>query len=99
MDYSTRLSNDLKAQRKRQIRLEVRTEKERDKLCSKYHSWVADERKASRAPLTILAEGDSWFRYPVGFGLIYHLEKLLGLEILNLASAGDETGDMLSIKQ
>jgi len=99
MDYSTRLRNDLKAQRKRQIRLEARTEKEFEKFCTKYHRWVEDERNANRAPLTILAEGDSWFRYPVGFGVIYQLEKLLDLEILNLASAGDESGDMLSIRQ
>jgi hypothetical protein len=99
MDYSTRLKNDIKSQRRREIRLEARTNKQLDKFCDGYHSWIADERKAKRAPKTILAEGDSWFRYPAGLGVISQLENLLGIEILNLASPGDETGDMLSIRQ
>jgi hypothetical protein len=44
-------------------------------------------------PLQILAEGDSWFDYPVPFfggGIIPRLQSLLGVPILNLAKAGDE---------
>ena len=43
-------------------------------------------------PLQILAEGDSWFDYPVplfGGGIIPRLEDRLGVPILNLAKAGD----------
>lgn len=53
-------------------------------------------------PLQVLAEGDSWFDYPVplfGGGVIPRLEKRLGLPILNLAKAGDETRFMLGVAQ
>jgi len=54
------------------------------------------------APLRIMAEGDSWFDYPVPFfggGLIDRLEKRLGLPILNSAQAGDEVRYMLGVEQ
>ena len=59
-------------------------------------------RAAGGAPLRILAEGDSWFDYPVPFfggGLVERLERKLGLPILNSAEAGDEVRFMLGVKQ
>ena len=53
-------------------------------------------------PLQIVAEGDSWFDYPVPFfggGIIKRLENRLGVPILNLAEAGDEVRFMLGVKQ
>ena len=53
-------------------------------------------------PLRIMAEGDSWFEYPVPFfggGIIPRLEKRLGVPILNLAGAGDEVRFMLGVAQ
>ena len=53
-------------------------------------------------PLQILAEGDSWFDYPVplfGGGVIPRLQTKLGVPILNLAKAGDEVRFMLGVKQ
>ncbi len=53
-------------------------------------------------PLRVLAEGDSWFDYPVPFfggGLIPRLQSLLGVPILNLASAGDEVRNMLGVAE
>jgi hypothetical protein len=53
-------------------------------------------------PLQILAEGDSWFDYPVpGFGgsIIPRLEDRLGVPILNLAKAGDEVRYMLGVEE
>jgi hypothetical protein len=53
-------------------------------------------------PLQILAEGDSWFDYPVPFfggGIIPRLENLLGVPILNLAKAGDEVRYMLGVEE
>ena len=49
----------------------------------------------------ILAEGDSWFDYPSpGGGVVTHLGKLLKkAAILNLAHAGDELRQMLSLAQ
>lgn len=55
--------------------------------------------------LRILAEGDSWFEYPLpithGDGVIYQLQKLLGYGIANMAHHGLEVEQMmgLSIRQ
>jgi len=54
------------------------------------------------APLQILAEGDSWFDYPVPFfggGIVPRLEDRLGVPILNLAKAGDEVRYMLGVEE
>jgi hypothetical protein len=56
----------------------------------------------SFAPLQVLAEGDSWFDYPVPFfggGIIPRLESRLGVPILNLAKAGDEVRFMLGVEE
>jgi len=53
-------------------------------------------------PLQVVAEGDSWFKYPVplfGGGIIRRLQKRLGVPILNLAAAGDEVRFMLGVEQ
>ena len=53
-------------------------------------------------PLRVFAEGDSWFDYPAlffGGGLVPRLESRLGVPILNLAKAGDETRFMLGVEQ
>ena len=57
---------------------------------------------SSVTPLQILAEGDSWFDYPVplfGGGIINRLEDLVGVPILNLAKAGDEVRNMLGVEE
>ncbi|WP_326537080.1 SGNH/GDSL hydrolase family protein [Pseudorhodoferax sp.] len=57
---------------------------------------------AASGPLRVFAEGDSWFDYPVplfGGGVIPRLENRLGVPILNMAKAGDETRFMLGVKQ
>jgi hypothetical protein len=56
----------------------------------------------SFVPLQIVAEGDSWFHYPVPFfggGIIDRLEDRLGVPILNLAKAGDEVRYMLGVEE
>ncbi len=53
-------------------------------------------------PLQVMAEGDSWFEYPVPFfggGIVPRLEKRLGVPILNMAAAGDEVRFMLGVEQ
>lgn len=58
--------------------------------------------KSTAKPLQVLAEGDSWFDYPVPFfggGVIPRLEDKLGVPILNLAKAGDEVRYMLGVKE
>jgi hypothetical protein len=51
--------------------------------------------------LRILAEGDSWFAYPIplgkGDGVIVQLQKLLGYSINNMANAGDAVSKMLGL--
>jgi N-acetylmuramoyl-L-alanine amidase len=56
---------------------------------------------ADSSPLRVLAEGDSWFDYPVPFfggGVIPRLENRLGVPIFSLAQAGDETRFMLGVQ-
>src|SRR5262245_3195997 len=58
--------------------------------------------KAAARPLQVLAEGDSWFDYPVplfGGGIIPRLENALGVPILNLAKAGDQARYMLGVME
>lgn len=58
--------------------------------------------KAAAKPLQVIAEGDSWFEYPVPFfggGIIRRLEDELGVPILNLAKAGDEVRYMLGVTE
>jgi len=60
---------------------------------------------AAKRPLRILAEGDSWFDYPLpwpdGDGVITQLQDLLGYSIANMAHYGLEVQQMmgLSIRQ
>jgi hypothetical protein len=57
--------------------------------------------ESDKPNLRILAEGDSWFEYPLpvthGDGVIYQLEKLLGYEIANMAHHGLEVEQMLGL--
>lgn len=66
-------------------------------------STPRDRAGSARAKkLAVLAEGDSWFDYPIPFtggGIIDHLSDLYDLPILNLAHYGDETRQMMSLKQ
>lgn len=56
---------------------------------------------AGAGPLQVLAEGDSWFDYPIPFhgDVISRLEGLVGVPILNLAKAGDEVRYMLGAEE
>ncbi len=58
-----------------------------------------DSARRSERPRTMIAEGDSWFRYMVGKALIFYIAKRPRNEILNLAAPGDEVRDMLTPKQ
>jgi hypothetical protein len=63
---------------------------------------TAKAKATAFAPLQILAEGDSWFDYPVPFfggAIIRRLEKKVGVPILNLAKAGDEVRYMLGVEE
>jgi hypothetical protein len=94
---------DERAEREREYTQMMRLMKARG---AKRAPATADGRRrapAARAfkPLQAFAEGDSWFDYPriFGGGVIPRLEKSLGVPILNLAKAGDETRFMLGVEQ
>jgi hypothetical protein len=52
-------------------------------------------------PLRVVAEGDSWFDYPLHArgGIVPRLETAIGVPILSLAKAGDETRYMLGVHE
>jgi hypothetical protein len=53
-------------------------------------------------PLRVVAEGDSWFNFPLpghGGGVIDRLQRKLEVPILNLAKAGDEVRYMLGVTE
>jgi hypothetical protein len=56
---------------------------------------------AGKENLRILAEGDSWFEYPLpvthGDGVIYQLQQLLGYDIANMAQHGLEVEQMMGL--
>jgi hypothetical protein len=74
---------------------------------SKNAAFAGFARSAARAAnvlsLRILAEGDSWFNYPLpligGDGVIVQLQTLLGYSINNMAQPGDEVRQMLGLSQ
>lgn len=88
--------------------LHQRVQRDRAERYKEYRAWLAHTPLWSAAaladtrPLRILAEGDSWFEYPVpggGGGVIEQLEKLIKVKILNMAHHGDEARHMLALSQ
>jgi len=95
--------------------LRERVAKERAERYAAYLGWVerpteppatADRYLAGRErakQLRILAEGDSWFEYPLpwprGDGVVFQLQKLLGYPILNMAHHGAEVRQILALSE
>lgn len=48
---------------------------------------------------TVVAEGDSWFNYPLGRSITTNVENHKNVALLNLASYGDEGKQMLGLEQ
>jgi hypothetical protein len=104
---------DLQEERRREIERRVREYEATMKIMKqrgarrptpkgKSAQGTAKAEAAAFAPLQILAEGDSWFDYPVPFfggAIIRRLEKKVGVPILNLAKAGDEVRHMLGVEE
>ena len=99
MEYSKMINEKLEKKIKAQVKLDRSVDKEIESFCKEYHLWVAKKNKEKKKPITIIAEGDSWFRYPIGKAIIFQLEQQLKTKILNLAAPGDEVREMLSLKQ
>jgi hypothetical protein len=63
---------------------------------------AAAPQAAAFVPLQVVAEGDSWFDYPIplfGGGIVKRLQPKLGVPILDLSDAGDEVRFMLGVEQ
>lgn len=99
MEFSTKLQNNIKQQTKEQIRTKVQIEREIEHFGEQYRLWFDEQVELGDTPITVIAEGDSWFRYIVGKAIVFNLEQDLKIDILNLAFPGDEVRDMLSIRQ
>ncbi|MBI5663694.1 MAG: hypothetical protein HZC49_01205 [Nitrospirae bacterium] len=94
----------------RQEILAQRVEQDRKERFEKYVSKVMQLKKSStmatRAAydgathLKILAEGDSWFEYPLEEGgIIDQLQEILGIDICNMAHHGDEVRQIMGVSQ
>src|SRR5262245_30986663 len=99
MDFSATLCKQIKAEVRAGAANDARIRKEIKKGIERYRKDFAAKRKSGKAPLAVLAEGDSWTRYIVGKAVIFQLEKKLGIEILNLGWPGDEVREMLTGEQ
>lgn len=96
--------NRLEAER-RAMRIAVareRADRERAFQAELDQDLADAELESWRRPIRILAEGDSWFHYPLVLGtrgdVIDHVRREVGdARVLNLAHYGDEAVDMLSL--
>lgn len=83
-----------------EVRYRKRFERELEKEIALYRADtpVAFAKAGRReAPRTILAEGDSWCRYVIGFAVPWHLPKIDPRNrVMNIASPGDTAAEMLS---
>jgi hypothetical protein len=100
MRISSKLQKDLQNEAKIRDSIKMQVDREIEKSIDEYRLWMAKEIDEGRKPLSILAEGDSWFNYSLaGSDIIDFLEKNLNIRINNLASPGDEVKEMLTGEQ
>ena len=88
------IRNQILYERHVDAEIEERIAKYRERMAAMFSAAQKTDR-----PRSIVAEGDSWFRYIVGKALIYHIDVRPRNEVLNLASPGDEVRDMMTPKQ
>ena len=87
----------MSAERARLVRSVAR---ERDVRMAEYRRRLkARAMRATGRMLCVLAEGDSWFDYPVGRSVVAQLEDIAGVPIANMAHHGDEVRQMLALAQ
>lgn len=100
MKISAKMRKDLRAQARSQASLERQIDKAIEKTVEEYREWCSLQFLEGYKPLTIIAEGDSWFNYSIaGNDVIDKLESILDTKINNLAAPGDEAREMLTGKQ
>ncbi len=80
--------------------IERAIDQERDKKLTAYRTqFRAFAARREGAPKTILAEGDSWFNYPLGSAVIDQLQNLIHTPIANFAWPGAETRQLLALHE
>jgi hypothetical protein len=115
MTINKKILDLLSQRRVLEQKLEKARKKEKKKELAQYQQWYAGELanvtpdegilpqeetfRRHSGPLRILAEGDSWFKYCIGKGIIPLLEDNLRVRIISLAEPGDEVKYMLSGSQ
>ena len=100
MKITGKMKKDLRAQARTQARIEKQIEKEIESSIEEYREWCTLQFQEGNIPLTIIAEGDSWFNYSIaGTDVIDYLEQILNTRINNLAKPGDEAREMLTGEQ
>ncbi|MEM6484026.1 MAG: hypothetical protein AAF662_03435 [Pseudomonadota bacterium] len=95
-----RMKDDARKAIKARIRYERKFERELEKDFKRYRAATPQMFKSAGRndrPRTILAEGDSWARYGIGFAVPWHLPKLDSRNhVMNVASPGDTASEMLT---
>ena len=100
MKLTKKLKNEISSQARNQARIKRQIDKQIEAGIDEYRAWTADQLDKSQKPITIIAEGDSWFNYSLaGKDVIDKLERLMSIKINNLASPGDEAAEMLTGEQ
>lgn len=102
MTDNKKLREGSKAHVREELRYDRLVARDIERDIEKYRRSIPSAfRTASREerPRTILAEGDSWFRYVIGRAIPFYIGLDSRNRILNLAAPGDELRDMLSDKQ
>lgn len=97
-----RSQNEAEELVRREIQFRRQVERDIEAEIDAYHqrmeeTFLGIER--DRGPITVLTEGDSWFRYTVGRAIPTQLNFRPGFEVLNLAEPGDKVSNMVSNKQ
>ena len=90
----------IKANNRDHRAIERAIDSSRKKIFSSYQVQLrqASTRRAGLPP-TIFAEGDSWFNYPLGRGIVTQLQALINSPIANFAWPGAETRQLLALHE
>ena len=77
MKSAVKMKQDLRVQARDKAKTEKQIDKQIESGIEEYRKWVSDEFREGNTPLTIIAEGDSWFNYSIaGSDVIDNLEKM-----------------------
>lgn len=100
MKFTSKMKSEIRSQARNQAKINRQINKQIETGIEEYRAWAADQLSKGLDPITIIAEGDSWFNYSLaGKDVIDNLETLMDIKINNLAWPGDEANEMLTGEQ